>query len=154
MPTEAKTFIIEGANIFYRNFAGKESQFNTAGERNFAVEIPVEDVAGMEAVGWNVKFTKPREEGDQPTPYIPVKVSYDNYPPRIVLISSRKSTTLNGDTIEVLDWTSIGNVDLICRGNEWAVNGKTGLKAYVKTMFVTIEEDELEMKYAVNDVGD
>jgi hypothetical protein len=29
----------------------------------------------------------------------------------------------------------------------WDVNGKTGVKAYLKTLFVTIDEDALELKY-------
>ena len=36
------------------------------------------------------------------------------------------------------------NVDIIIRPYEWAPGA---IKAYVKTMYVTIEEDELEQKY-------
>ena len=39
-------------------------------------------------------------------------------------------------------------MDLILNPYEWAVNGKTGVKAYLKSIFVTIQEDELERKYA------
>jgi hypothetical protein len=65
------------------------------------------------------------------------------------MITSTARTALDGDSIGFLDWADIGKVDLIARGYEWEVNGKTGIKAYLQTMFVTISEDALELKYAV-----
>jgi hypothetical protein len=50
-----------------------------------------------------------------------------------------------------LDWADIRTCDLIARAYEWTVNGKTGVKAYLQSMFITIEEDALERKYAIQD---
>jgi hypothetical protein len=55
---------------------------------------------------------------------------------------------LHEDEVEILDWADIQMTDLIVRPYEWAVNGKTGIKAYLQSIFVTIQEDELELKYA------
>jgi hypothetical protein len=48
----------------------------------------------------------------------------------------------------MLDWADITNVDMIIRPFSWEVQGKTGIKAYLKSIFVTIQEDALEIKYS------
>jgi hypothetical protein len=152
MPDEVKTFMIEDARIIFRNFSGKEGQYNREGDRNFAVILPEGIDETMLRDGWNVRYLEPREEGDPPTPYISVAVNFNNRPPRIVLLTSTTRTQLDEKSVEVLDWSDIKTADLIARGYDWTVNGKSGTKAYLQSLFVTIEEDALERKYAVHDV--
>lgn len=151
---EAKTFMIEDGQIIFRNFAGREGQFNTEGSRNFAVILDQKTAKEMLNDGWNVRYLEPREEGDEETPYIPIAVNFKNWPPRVVMMTSRARTNLGPDEVEVLDWANIEKVDLIARAYEWTVNGKSGIKAYLKSLFVTIEEDYLERKYAINEPGE
>jgi hypothetical protein len=142
---------MEGARIIFRNFAGKEGQYNREGDRNFAVLLDEPIAATMAEDGWNVKMLKPREEdeeGAEPQAYLPVAVNFSGRPPRIVLITSRGRTNLDETQIEMLDWADILNIDLIVRPYEWTVNGKTGIKAYLQSIYVTIEEDPLELKYS------
>ena len=155
MPQD-NTVLMEGVQIIFRNFAGKEGQYNREGDRNFGVLLPEDVATQMAEDGWNVKFLKPREEdeGDESPPqgWLPVSVNFDKgRPPRVVMITSRGRTNLDGDTVEMLDWADIKNVDLIVRPYEWSVQGKTGIKAYLQSLYVTIEEDELEKKYAEMD---
>lgn len=137
-----------GARIVFRNFAGKEGQYNREGDRNFALILNQDDADQMAAQGWNVKYLRPREEGDQPQAYVPVSVSFKNKPPRVVMITSRGRANIPEDMLDILDWVEIANIDLIISPYQWAVSGKTGIKAYLKSFFITIEEDELEKKYA------
>jgi len=153
MPAE-NTVLMEGVRIIFRNFTGKEGQYNREGDRNFGVILPPDVAEQMAADGWNVKYLKPREEDEEEieTPWLSVSVNYDKgKPPKIMLITGRGRTTLSADTVDMLDWADITNVDLIVRPYAWDVSGRTGVKAYLQSMYVTIEEDELERKYAEMD---
>jgi hypothetical protein len=148
MPPNDGSVTIENARIVFRNFAGKEGMYNREGDRNFAVLLDHETASAMSEDGWNIKALKAREEDDQEQPYLQVSVNFKGRPPKCVMITSRGRTQLYEDEVELLDWADIKTCDLIVRPYEWAVNGKTGIKAYLKSIFVTIEEDELDLKYA------
>jgi hypothetical protein len=143
---------IENAKIGFRNFSGKEGQFNPAGRRNFCVFLDSEFATQLQTDGWNVRWLQPKNKDDEEQAYLQVAVSYENIPPKILMISSRGKTVLDADSVSVLDWAEIDTVDLIIRPYNWEVRGKGGVKAYIKSMYVTIAEDEFESKY--NNVPD
>lgn len=157
MPNIENTFMVEDARIIFRNFTGKEGQYNREGDRNFSVVLDEKTAAQMLRDGWNVKYLKPREGDDEEleeaTPYIQVSVNFKNRPPTIVVITSRARTRLSEDTVATLDWAEFKTVDLICNPYNWEVGDKSGVKAYLKSLYVTIEEDALELKYAVDPEG-
>jgi len=150
MPRQDNTVLMEGVRIIFRNFSGKEGQYNREGDRNFAVLLDDPTAQAMAEDNWNVKWLRPRdeEEGENPQAYLPVSVNFKGRPPRIVLITSRGRTNLDEGSVEMLDWADILNVDLIVRPYEWTVNEKSGIKAYLQSIYVTIEEDALEIKYS------
>lgn len=142
---------LEGVRIVFRNFAGAEGKYNRKGDRNFAAILTPEVASDMARDGWNIKHLQAREEGELPTPYLSVKLKFPedgNNPPKVVMITSRGRTTLGEDEVALLDWAEIENVDLIVRAFEWEVSGNTGVAAYLKSIYVTIREDDLERKYA------
>jgi len=139
--------MIEDARIIFRNFAGAAKQFNEEGKRNFNLVIPPEAADGMERAGWNIKYLKAREEGDAPQPILKVNVSYKHRPPTVVLITSKGRTNLGEDDIDILDWQEIKQVDVRVSPSKWDMNGRSGVSAYLRSIYVTIQEDYLEQKY-------
>ena len=139
--------LLEDCKIIFRNFTGKETPMNREGDRNFCVLLDPKDADNLRAEGWNVKELAAREDGDDPQPYLQVRVMFGKYPPRVVMIASTGKTNLDEASIGTLDCTEIRKTDLTIRPYTWEVQGKTGIKAYLKSLYVTIEEDPLELKY-------
>lgn len=150
MPEQQPTITIEDAVLIYKNFKGKiEQPYNPLGKKTFGVIITHEIAEALLNDGWNVKFLNPREEGDVPTPFLPVEARFDIRAPRVTLITSNGRKLLDQDTIGVLDDLDFTTVDLICRAHDWTQpGGKSGRKAYLATMYATMMEDELDRKYS------
>ena len=141
--------LLENAYIQFRNFSGKAGMYNEEGDRNFAIFLDPDLADAMARAGWNVKTLKPRDDGERPQDYLEVSVSFKGpFPPKIYLVTSRGKTLLDQEDVNILDWAEIANVDLTLNPYAWEVNGKTGVKAYLKSIFVTIVEDDLDRKYA------
>ena len=164
-----KTFY--DARLIWANFSGEARQYNDAGDRNFHIVLSPEDFEAMKAEGWNVKM-KPAtriENGvrvldpdAEPLLVLKVDVGFNPNarPPKVVLVTAggRKQTTLgvhpdgsvHPEEINVLDLVEREKVDVIITGGVWGPNsnGEYGIKAWLKTIYVTQREDELEMVYA------
>ena len=142
---------IDDARIIYRNFSGVGSKFNREGDRNFAIYIGDEDVANeLRDRGWNVKIKPPREDGDDPFMFLPVKIKFNDRGPSVYLVTGNKKTPLNENTVSCLDDIDILSVDLDIRPYDWDVNGKTGRTAYLQSIWVTQEVD----RFASRMMGD
>lgn len=149
MPREnLENLVIENARIIFKNFEGRKDTYNKNGVKTFSVVIDDPDVAHkLMEDGWNVKMRKPRDEDEEPRYHLPVTVSFGNYPPRIFMVTGRAKVQLDDITVANLDHSEITSADMVIRPYSWEVNGDTGIKAYLKTMYVTIEQDEFADKY-------
>ena len=148
---KTNNIMIEDARLIFKNFSGEESKFNRAGNKNFCVVLDHDMAEDLAAEGWNIKYLRPREDGEEPTPYLQVTVAYGNIPPKVIMIAGKTKTPLDSFSIGTLDYAEITNVDLVIRPYNWEVNGKQGIKAYLKTMYVEIEQDAFASKYDFDD---
>ena len=140
---------IDDARIIYRNFSGAPSKFNREGDRNFAVVINDEEIKdALIEEGWNVKIKAPREEGDEPFMYLPVKVKFNERGPKVYLKSGKATNRLDEESIDCLDHVDIVSVDMDIRPYDWEVQGKTGRTAYLQSIWVTQEVDRFADRFA------
>ena len=143
---------IDGARIIFRNFSGEPSKFNREGDRNFAVVIPDQETADMLSdEGWNVKIKAPREEGDDPFMYLPVKIKFNDRGPNVYLQSGDNTVVLDEESVGILDDVDILNVDLDIRPYNWDVNGKQGRTAYLQSIHVTQEVNRFASRIRRNE---
>lgn len=140
---------IEGANIIWKNFSGERDRFNP-GKRGFSVVIDDAVMADeLKQEGWNVK-ERPLQEGADASEQewtLPVKLNMNRYT-QVWLIVGNHKTLLNEDTVAQLDVVDIVDCDLSIRPYEWEMSGRTGITAYVDSMYVTIRENKFAEKYA------
>ena len=146
---------IDDARIIFRNFRGEGGRFNKEGDRNFAVVIPNQEMAesllndtNQYGAGWNVKIKAPREEGDDPFIYLPVKVKFNNRGPVIYLESGSNRIKLSEDTVSMLDEIDILSVDMDIRPYDDEINGKPFRSAYLQSMLVRQEIDRFAARFA------
>lgn len=139
---------IEDARIIFKNFAGEERQYNDKGKRNFNIDLRKDDAERLRDFGFNVRVRPPRNEDDDPQYLLQVAISYKYRNPKVVLITSKAKRELDEDSIDILDKIDFAKVDLTIRPYNWEMpNGQSGVKAYLNSIYVTMEEDEFSKKY-------
>ena len=153
MPDEP--VVIEDVKILFRNFSGKPDKFNAqGGRRRFVIGLDPGVADAMAKDGWPVKILPPRseEEGELPLPIMEVKINFDGFkPPKIVLVTSRGRTHLDESDVGQVDYADILNADIIVNPYNWENSRGKGTSAYLSSLFLTIEEDPLEIKYSEMD---
>lgn len=140
---------IEGATIIWKNFSGERDRFNP-GKRGFSVVIDDAVMADeLRQEGWNIK-ERPLQEGADPSEQewtLPVKLNMNRYTQVWIIVGNHK-TLLDENTVAQLDVVDIIDCDISIRPYEWEMSGRTGITAYVDSMYVTIRENKFAEKYA------
>lgn len=150
---DEKVTIRDTRFIFRTNFSGKPSEYNQNGNKEFNIVLPEDTAEELKAKGWNVKQTKPQEDGDEPVYHLPVRINFDSYyPPRVWLINADtgKRTLLDDETIAMLDTLSsaeITKVNIAVNPSYYETKVGKGIKAYCQNLMVYFLPDPFEMEY-------
>ena len=73
-------------------------------------------------------------------------VRFENFPPKIIQITSKGRTPLNVDMVGSLDYAEIARADVLITPYQWEVGPRTGIKAYLKQANIILRENALDMK--------
>ena len=147
---------VPGTDLWYRNMQGSPSEYNPAGNRNFAIGISDELAAELENEGWTCITHKPRSANDPDSPIISrfkIKMNFNSMnPPRIYIASS------DGTRRTQVDEQYLDDQNIDRRGIEWCdiavnpynrtVNGKDYCSAYLSELTIKLKEGAFDYKYA------
>lgn len=153
IPDRAK---LKGYEITFKNFSGRETQYNRAGNRNFAIVLDDDTADQMLKDGWNVRVKEYDDGTRRNTLSIAVRFDIERYCPIVVMVTPKgnyfKKTTLNEDTVGELDSARIIKADVVLNPSPWrSAMGGSGVKAYLDTGYFIIEKDEFEDDYPEED---
>lgn len=140
---------LDDAHITFRNFGGKVSEYNKLGERSFALYLDDPDlVENLKADGWNIKYTKVRDPEDEPRAFTSIKVSFDRIPPKMYFVNERKELTpIREDQLSLLDTEDIAFIDLVINPSYWEKGRESGVKGYLRELYVSLEDHTFNGKY-------
>ena len=128
---------IDDASICWRNFEGRAEGYTNAGDRNFTLIIPTQEMAeALIDAGWNVSIKAPRTPDEEPFRCMKVKVRFSMYGPNAYLNSNGIPRTLTEETIGMLDHIKLAKVDLDIRPHDWTYGNRSGRTAYLERIHV------------------
>lgn len=135
--------VIEDAKIFWTNFRGLPSDKNAEGHRHFCVTLPEDLAKDMKADGWNVKWTKPKNEEYEAEPYIDVNISWAFKAPYVAYVNGNgRETPIDEELVGDLDTADISYIEMAISPSY--KSGKP--KGYVNTLLVTLYEDPIRRR--------
>lgn len=152
---------IRDAVIINRNFEGRaEKPYNPQGKRNFTVILDEETANVLLNDGWNVKIRESTDPDEPAKGYLSVSVQFESkFPPKIIQITRRgnaiKKTPITENTVALIDAAEIKDVKLEIRPYNWTTpDGKSGVRAYLKTMYYELIEDCFAADYEDEDFAE
>lgn len=141
---------IENAKVRWMYFPSED------GKRSLNVILSEEQKQIAEELGLNIKYNKPRNEGDDIFPSIKLIASYRFSEPDIFLVRDpkKKPVKLTEDTIDTvlgsLSASDIDYADVIFTTSAYDNRGNKGVSAYIQTMYVVAKPNPLANKWEKN----
>lgn len=151
-----KLLKVESPELFRFNFAGVPTNNNKQGHRQFDWKIPTEEMAqALKEDGWSVWYTNESEKYGPSRACITCEMRFhhekelEHLNPRIYKCTRKHpdGILLPEDLVGDLDNDEIVDTVLWISPKYWEVNGKSGIKAYVHSLWVKIEDTDPARKF-------
>lgn len=153
----SNTLIWEDITIMgrsYRNFDSAPKSWTPRGQKGpcqFAMALTEARVMELEEMGVEINYTKPWPDAPddwEPTPFVTVHLRYDNYPPEVWKVTKSRRVELTEETVGLLNYAEIVTADLRFRVSHFQGARGEGYKLYAQKLYVTVDEDQMDVKYA------
>lgn len=144
--------MIDDAKICYKNFSGSPTPYDkNGGKREFHLVIPNDEIKDIllnnksrDGASWNVKIKAPREECEAPFMHMKVNIRFNEYGPKVYLVTGDRQHRLDEEEVGMLDRMDIASVDMDIRPNDTIVNGVAYRTAYLQSIRVYQRLDRFE----------
>lgn len=167
MANTGKRLKLDGVQIRKRNFRGERVKYNDRGNRTCLLILDRDQAekSGFKSVtdfvdylrseNWKVGVFPVREGEDEPDAFMQVNAIYNEYEhPNIYLKNAKGSVLLDENSVGEIDYADIANVDCILYLNYWKYDGSEGFNNRIKSMEVTILEDEITYRNTIHSTED
>ena len=142
---------ITNGQIAYSNFGGNPTQYNPdGGQRNVTLVIDDANAEELAKEGWKIRL---QEFEDGSSRYL-LDVSFlfrtrngQLRDPHIFIVRDNRLIHVTEETADALDHADIVSVDAVISPSYWEYAGRSGIKAYVSSMYLTIKENPIDAKY-------
>lgn len=141
---------IKDCSIAYKNFRGIGSDYNNDGDRNFTIVVDEKTAKALQEAGYNIRVQPGRREGDNDRYLLKVNVSYRFTAPNIYVVDAGLRTKLTEETVGRLDGANVDYIDLSFAPSRWKKGAREGVAAYLKTLYVYLQVDELDREWNDN----
>lgn len=141
---------LENVAIIHRNFSGAIKEFNKTGQRTFSIILTNDEAEELLEKGLSVRQRPAKEDPNEVFCFLPCTIGYNNpnMKPLIYRINGQRMTQLFESNVGTLDGADIESADVTLNLRPWSVNGSSGIKCYVQSMYVKTAEDRFASKYA------
>lgn len=156
---KSKEIVIRDAQVMYMKLSNTPDAFGKT-DRKFDVVLDEDLAESLTNDGWPVKIKNPKNPDYAPYKYMTCKMKFRDdspnvrYDPHVEVIDGRTKTRMTAQTVGLLDSERIEKIDLVLSQYHWNnVNG-SGISAYVRSMYVTLDSDPLAAEYDFGDESD
>lgn len=143
---------ITDGEIAYSNFSGRPTQFNPdGGVRTVTFVIPYDAADQLIADGWKIREQQIDDEGHIRY-LLEAKFTFrtrNGQPrdPKIFIVRNDRLVHMTEETIDTLDRADILSVDAVLGASYWEWGGRSGITAYINSMYITIKDNPVDEKY-------